>query len=253
MSMPRAPFLWATAIISSAVVVICAFALIAYLKAADGVKDTAEKVAERFTTGRITHTFIEEIPHIYPTKGDVLELATARSEETFRKSDSKRYFWGAIDLGTTDSEIRLPVTFRYHLLLSDTWRLAARTNVCIVLAPAIRPSQPPAIHTQEMEKYTSNGWARFNANENLDDLERSITAVLEQRAGNDSHLRLVREACRQSVAEFVKSWLLRDGQWKIHRFTSVIIVFPDEAKFETDEQLQLFQHAPTITLGQPHG
>ena len=255
----RRPFPWAAALLAAAVVIIAAFALVAYayLRTVREVKDTVNKVvsaapeiARNFITGNITTTFRESIHQITSTKGDILELATARCDETFKRTDEKWAGWGWVYLGTTVAEIRVPVTFRYHIRLSDPWRLAARDQVCLVLAPAIRPTRPPAIHTDEMERRAESGWARFDKNEQLDALERSMTPSLEQRAGDAAHLQLVREACRQSVAAFVRKWLMREGQWRSDRFTAIIVVFPDEAAVSSDDDLLRLRHEPTLRLGQ---
>lgn len=209
-------------------------------------------IASRFKTGTITQTFTESIPQVTSTHGDVLELATSRSEETFRRTDSKSILWNLVDLGDTVSEIHAPVTFRYHLRLSDPWRLASRNNVCVVLAPPIRPSLPPAIHTDLMEMKTENGWARFNKDDSLAELERSMTPTLERRAANPAHQALAREACRKSVAEFVKNWLLKEDHWRSDRFSSIIVVFPDEGKFESDKDLEKFERGPAVKLQGAH-
>ena len=241
--------------IAAAVVIVAAFALFAYLRTMRGMKDTVDKaisagpeIARNFITGNITHTFRESIPQITSTQGDILELVISRSEETFKSSDEKWAGWGWVYLGTTIAEIRVPVSFRYHLRLSDPWRLAARDQTCLVLAPRIRPSLPPAIHTAEMERRAESGWARFDKNDQLDALERSMTPSLEQRAGDTAHLQLVREACRQSVAGFVKKWLMREGQWRSDRFTSIVVLFPDEAPVTSDQDLLQFRHEPTLML-----
>jgi hypothetical protein len=258
----RKPFPWATAIIAAALaiiaaalVIITAFALVAYLKTAQGIKNTVDKVigtapeiARNFLTGNITHTFRESIPQITSTQGDILELAVFRCDETFKRTDEKWTGWGWVYLGTTVAEIRVPVSFRYHLRLSDPWRLAARDQVCMVLAPQIRPTLPPAIHTAEMERRAESGWARFDKNDQLDTLERSMTPSLEQRARDAAHLQLVREACRHSVAGFVQKWLMREGQWRSDRFTSLVVVFPDEASVSSDQDLLKFRHEPTLKL-----
>jgi hypothetical protein len=253
----RKSFPWATAMIAAALVIIAAFALIAYLKTARDIKETVNKVisagpemARNFVTGNITTTFRESIPQITSTKGDILELATFRCDESFKRTDEKWTGWGWVYLGTTIAEIRVPVTFRYHLRLSDPWRLAARDGVCLVLAPRIRPSQPPAIHTDEMERRAESGWARFDKNDQLDELERSMTPTLEQRARDPAHMQLVREACRQSVAAFVKKWLMREGQWRSDRFSSIVVVFPDEASVAADQDLLQLRHEPTLRLDQ---
>ena len=241
--------------IAAAVVIIAAFALIAYLKTARGFKDSVDKVigtapeiARNFKTGNITHTFRESIPQINSTQGDILELAVYRCDETFKRTDEKWAGWGWVYLGTTVAEIRVPVSFRYHLRLSDPWRLAAHEQVCTVLAPRIRPTVPPAIHTAEMERRAESGWARFDKNEQLDELERGMTPTLEQRAKDPAHLQLVREACRQSVAGFVKKWLMREGQWRSDRFTSIVVLFPDEVTASSDEDLLRFPQQPTLRL-----
>ncbi len=168
-----------------------------------------ERIAEKFTKGQITTTFSERNTKVISTKGDILEVAISRSDERFYRSDTKSTFWGRLNLGTTISEITAPVTFRYYIKLSDNWNLTATGRTCVVIAPRIRPSLPPAIHTDMMEKRTEGGWARFNKGEQLDDLERSMTQTLEERAADADHIALTREHARLAVAEFVKNWLLR--------------------------------------------
>jgi hypothetical protein len=253
----RKPFPWATAIIAAAGVIVAAFVLYAYLRTARGIKDTVDKVvsvgpeiARNFLTGNITQTFRESIPQITSTQGDILEVAVSRADESFKRTDEKWAGWGWVYLGTTIAEIRVPVSFRYHIRLSDPWRLAARGQTCVVLAPKIRPSLPPAIHTDEMERRAESGWARFDKNEQLDSLERSMTPTLEQRAGDASHIQLIREASRQSVANFVKKWLMREGQWRSDRFTSIVVLFPDEAAVASDQDLLQLRNEPTLKLEQ---
>lgn len=248
-------FPWTTLIIAIALVSICVLIYQAYLVTGRTAKELLHTgaqqlpvIAEKFKNGTITTTFIGHIPEVSSTQGDVLELATARSDESFRREDRKTILWDYFSLGTTVSEIRVPVTFRYHLRLSDTWQLATRDNVCLVLAPSIRASLPPAIHTDDMEQQTVSGWARFNKRENLSALERSITPTLEQRAQDSNHLRLVREASRQSVAAFVKKWLMRENHWRHDRFKSIIVVFADEAAFPSAQELEQYQAEPIVTL-----
>ena len=214
---------------------------------ANFVKTTAPAIAEKFKTGQITETFRESVVQVKSTGGDLLELATIKNDETFTKSEENRAFWGRLDLGTTTSEIRVPVTFRYHLRLSDPWTLETRSNVCVVLAPPIRPSLPPALHTDQMVKRTDSGWAEFKAQQKMNELEKSITPKLDQRSGDETHLALVREQCRQSVAEFVKTWLMKEDHWREDRFSSIIVRFPDEREPGSGKTVA-FPDQTTITL-----
>jgi hypothetical protein len=256
------PFPWATAIIAAAVVLIAALTLWSIVRTGKAVKEEVHsaiqlgnevvkalpEIASKFKTGTITQTFRSGLPEVVSTGGDILELAVLKSDETFTRADKRMIAWDTIYLGTTVAEIRVPVTFRYHLRLSDKWLLASRSNVCVVLAPKIRPSLPPAIHTAQMEKRSASGWALFDKFEVLDDLQRSLTPTLEHRAADPMHMAAVRESCRRSVAEFVKNWLLREDHWRSDRFTAVIVVFPDEANFASEQDLALFDHKPALRL-----
>src|SRR5437667_5946298 len=188
----------------------------------------AETIAEKFMSGTITKTFVAAIPEITSTGAGNLELATSDQTETFRAEDEKSIFWDKLYLGKTVSEIRVPVTYRYHLRPADPWRLDVSGQTCIVLAPGIRSSLPPAIHTDKWEKNSDAGWGRFNAREQMAELEKSITPTLSGYASDPKHLALVRAQCRQTVAEFVKTWLLKEDQWRTDRFHTIIVIFSDE-------------------------
>jgi hypothetical protein len=131
-----------------------------------------------------------------------------------------------IYLGTTVSEIRVPAVYRYHLKLSDPWQLEIKDGVCRVVAPMIRPTQPPALRTDGMAKKSESGWLRFNAAENLAALEKSLTPRLEQRAADERHLGRAREASRRSVEAFVRKWML-ESHPKIGSM-EIVVQFPDE-------------------------
>lgn len=91
-----------------------------------------------------------------------------------------------------------------------------------------------------MEKSTSNGWARWNKEESLAELEKSLTPILTQRACDADHQRIVRDACRESVGEFVKRWLRREEQWRTDRFRAVVVIFPDEVSVGSDKDLEAY-------------
>jgi hypothetical protein len=147
--------------------------------------------------------------------------------ETFTQTDSATLF-NIIPLGTTVSEIRVPAVYRYHIQLLDPWKLIVSGQVCLVLAPQFQPSLPPAIITGQMEKSTSAGWLSFDGEADLATLEQGITVELEKRSNDKTHRDFVREACRHSVAAFVKTWLMKEDKWRNDRFQQIIVVFPDE-------------------------
>lgn len=189
----------------------------------------------KFQSQNITHTFREELISVTPTKGDILEVATLEMTETLTSYDMKSAFGDLLYLGTTVSEIKVPTVYRYHIKISDEWKLSVSGNVCTVLAPEIRPSLPPAIRTEGMEKKSEAGWLRFNADKNLEKLEKGLTPTLEMRAGMPRRIDQVREGSRKAVAEFVRQWLIKEQQWSKEAISAIVVRFPDEP--ETQSQL----------------
>ena len=173
-----------------------------------------------------TSVIAPEVPVIIRTEGGLLEVAVIRATERFTRVDAKE-LWG-IPLGTTVSHIQAPVYYRYHIQLAKEWRVIIRGKTCIVQAPALLPSLPVAFDTAAMQKYSQNGWARFNKNENLDALERSVTPELEKRARSDVYRELVLPPARKTVAEFVTKWLLKEQGWGTGPEYRVEVLFPGE-------------------------
>ena len=97
-----------------------------------------------------------------------------------------------------------------------------------MLAPALRPSQPPAIHTDRIERRTEASWLRFDAPEQLASLERQLTPRLMSLAADPRHRALVREPARQAVARFVRAWLLSRAEWGPDRVRAIEVRFADE-------------------------
>lgn len=199
---------------------------------AQALADGANKMSKNLWTGNVTESFLAAVPKIHGAGGGRLEVATAEAVETFERSDERRVLWDAFSLGTTVSEVKVPVTYRYHLRLEDAWRIEVAEPICIVYAPAIRPTQPPAIHTEGMRKRVEEDLLRFDGDDQMAKLEESITPRLRQLAQDPQHIDLVRDKARRTVAEFVRQWLLLEEQWGEEHIRLVQVVFPDEVNDE---------------------
>ena len=197
------------------------------------------RVTAPATSENITREFREYLPTAGPTDG-ILETATSSVPESFTQTDSA-WLFNIIPLGTTVSEIRVPAIYRYHIQLSDPWKLIVNNQVCLVFAPQFQPSLPPAILTAQMEKSSSNGWLRFSGDDDLTTLEQGITDELAKRANDKLHRDFVRESCRQSIASFVKTWLLKENLWRNDPTHQIVVVFPDEVT-------SALPQSPTITF-----
>jgi hypothetical protein len=82
------------------------------------------------------------------------------------------------------------------------------------------------VRTEAMEKKSAAGWLRFNAADNLVQLEKGLTPRLELRAGDRRRLETVRSASRESVEKFVRRWVL-ESQPNIEQM-KIVVRFPDE-------------------------
>ena len=170
--------------------------------------DRAESVARNCLTADVTELFIASIPEVATGGSGRLELATAEVTETFTRSDERRILWDSLSLGITVTEIKVPVTYRYHVRLDDSWELEASGPVCVVRAPELRPSLPPAIHSEGLQRLSrSTGWLPADAEEGFDELERSLTPILTEYARDERHLAAARAEGRKTIARFVRSWL----------------------------------------------
>lgn len=160
------------------------------------------------------------------TPGGALEIATVKADERFTRNDPK-VLWG-VDLGKTISQIQVTVTYRYHIEMAKEWPMTIQGKTCIIRAGPVMPALPVALDTTTMKKYTANGWARFNKNQNLASLERTLTPELQTRAQSNRYRQLATDAGRKTVAEFVTNWLLKEQSWKRDPEYQVLVVFPGE-------------------------
>lgn len=170
------------------------------------------------------------LPVVMRTPGGALEIATVTVDERFTRSDS-RQFWG-IPLGTTVSVIQVPVTYRFHIELARDWPVELRGSTAVVRTGEVKAALPVAIDTGRMEKYTQSGWARFDKDENLARLERSITAELATRAQSPQLRQLALESGRATVREFVTRWQLKEQRWQRGEGHRVVVLFPGETEHD---------------------
>jgi len=179
----------------------------------------------KFSEANITHTFIAALPTL--TREMNLEVASSKQTEVLERSDARRFL--GIDLGTNQARMTVPVTYRYYIRLYDTWKLHIGGGTLIVFAPDIRCGLPPAIHTDEIQETATRGWARGTPADLLEELRRDLTPVLSEYANDHRRLELVRDTCRQSVAEFIRRWLENEGRWRQGKFTAISVKFASES------------------------
>ena len=103
-------------------------------------------LADRFRSESITETFLAAIPEIESAGSGRLEVATATVTESFERTAKQRILWGLLSLGSTVSQIHVPVTYRYHVELADPWRVEVSGTDLPGLCPT-HPAQPAPGHS----------------------------------------------------------------------------------------------------------
>lgn len=166
------------------------------------------------------------LPEFIPTNGGRLEISTVAVTQAFRSKDGKEFY--GIDLGTTISDIRVKVLYRYYIALEKQWpiKISQDRKFVTVNTTAVLPTLPVSFDTRTVEKSTENGWARFNKDDNLKQLERSITPKLE--VGAHKLIPLAANAGRSVVEGFVKTWILQNSN--LSKDVEVKVIFPSDSE-----------------------
>lgn len=185
------------------------------------------KLLSGFFSTEVKHSASQVLLEIQRTHGDNLEVASPTTTmETFTKADSKMAAWGKIYLGTTITEIKVPATYRFHVKLSEMKDAKVDGNVLIITAPEIRPSLPVAFDTAGIEKKSDSGWARFNSEEQLAEMEKKISEGLGERAVKQAEV--VREHARKDLEEFVQRWIVDNNPKLREQIRAIKVLFPGE-------------------------
>jgi hypothetical protein len=178
----------------------------------------------------IEQEFIASIPTIFRTQGGNLELAGFTATETFMRSDTAKlpYFNWNIPGATTTVVIRVPVIYRYYVPASGDWDIKVIDNACLIYAPELRPTLPPAIQTDSMKISTIEGPLAFDGATQQAKLLQSLTPELEKNAKDSTKVKFIREEARKTVAEFVQTWLLQRGDWGERKIENLKVFFKGE-------------------------
>ena len=181
--------------------------------------------------GKTTTSVIAlEEPIVMPTNGGQLGVAILTAKERFTRTTHSEILGLELPFGKTTSHVQAGVTYRYHIEMEKRWPISVKGKTAVVHAPKIEPTLPVAFDTATLQKYTESGWARFDKNENLAELERTITGQLQNRATSPQYEQMVKDAARQTVQSFVSTWLLSNQQWGREPEYRVVVLFPGETE-----------------------
>jgi hypothetical protein len=176
-------------------------------------------------TDQVVETFREHLVSLQPDLQGRLLVADVKDNEEFDAADSNWF-------GTTTADIRVPVTYLYFVALDEPWQLRVRVGADgvvtgDVIAPDLRPLQPPAIDTGRMEIKGDNGWLRWDKGQVQADLLKTITLRCAQRGAQKVSQYF--PLARAGVEKFVRDWILKEYQIPANVPVYLRVTFHNEA------------------------
>jgi hypothetical protein len=218
------------------VLVVIALVALMWLSGWDAGKirdNVAARLSDRLWKVKLEENFRAETLRIASTNGNELTLATHERKEVFER-DTVRIvplLNRAVPFTDRKTMVAFPATYRYHVLLNDPWAIEAAGNTVVIRAPQIRPTLPVAFDSGQVETETKGWWVSGAwATADKEALTTRITEKLGEQAQTKEMLDAVKNECRDSLAKFVKNWLLREDSWREGRFTEIKVLFPDEGE-----------------------
>lgn len=166
-----------------------------------------------------------DVPIVMHTQGGQLEVATVSVTEAFRLDGSQKTFFG-IDLGQSVSHIQAKVVYRYHIKMEKEWPIRFQGHTAVVQASEIIPTLPVAFDSSTIRRETAAGWARFDKNKNLIELEGRMSPELEMRSKGYKPMALTE--ARKTVSEFTRTWLAGQKNWQTLKISEIKVVFPGD-------------------------
>ena len=155
----------------------------------------------------IEQRFIEELIAVKSNAGDVLEVGTLNSAASLSQEEKIDFtLLPAVNIPfNTKVSIRVPVTYRFHILLSEKWRIQERGDSILVTAPSIHASQPPAPDMSAAQLITDGSIYPGLTAEAQKRLQELITPNLKLNAAKYANSEVVRDSSRKSVEKFLQS------------------------------------------------
>ena len=144
--------------------------------------------------------------------GGLLQTATVKADEVVDATFTHRIL--GVKIGEVAPRIRCRAYYSYHVKLQPEWRVVRKDGVITALAPPLTPSLPVAVDTATIEKQVAGTWllVPFKGDDDLEALERTITAKLARKASSDEYKQRALEESRKTIAEFIENWAVQSGQ-----------------------------------------
>jgi len=144
--------------------------------------------------------------------GGLLQTATVKADEVVDATFTHRIL--GVKIGEVAPRIRCRAYYSYHVKLQPEWRVVRKNRVITALAPPLTPTLPIAIDSATVERQIGGTslLVPFKGDDDLEALERTITAKLARKASSDEYKQRALEESRKTIAEFIETWAVQSGQ-----------------------------------------
>jgi hypothetical protein len=181
------------------------------------------------------------------TEGGMLEVSKVRANEVFDGKYANEFLFMSFE--PTVARIRVPAVYTYRIPLAKEWKVLRFGQDFAVVAPKVEPALPVAVDLRKMEKNAFGTWSIFTGTDSLDATQRAITTKLALKARSRAYITLQRDYARQTVAEFVRKWLVTQKQYEHVDPDRVHVFFADEAIETMDPRVFPLNQQPEATAG----
>lgn len=191
----------------------------------------------RPSSGAYVHLYDEQITEKFATTiqqltgKQSLYVAKLHTVEVVERTSAAKAL--GISLPSVVLEAEIPVEYNYYVPLSGGWRFEVRDRVLKVFPPELTSSRP-AVDLAKMKFKIKKGSVLRNQKELLKKFESDIPGFLIERA--IQHRDSVRDEARNSVEEFIRSWILTSMTHL--EIEQVEVQFPQDSLTPSAESLQ---------------
>ncbi len=180
-------------------------------KAVDKVGETLTDIAFAFKSGTVITEFRSYTTEV--SSSNYLQIALLKTNETFSKTDSKKFAWQILDLPDVEVEIMAPVEYTFYLDLSEKWNFILHDQGAgiievievIVHAPKIKYNTP-SVNISRLTVNVKKGSIFRDEEKVKEKLRREIMFICKRRA--KKKIDLIRAIARDEVEKFVQKWFI---------------------------------------------
>lgn len=170
-----------------------------------------------------------DFPVVLRVKGGMLEVASIKGRKAFPKATDHTLLGQSIPYCREKASWEVPYKITYRLKLGTQWPLRYRNGTLYARVPELEPSLPVAIDTEKLTRGAEEScWFLPNLGTRERAL-KSITPQLNAIARSGSAKKHAREAARQTVIEFLRTWAFNQRDYpKLSPGAKIVVMFPGE-------------------------